>query len=121
MGFDVKMYIHPGMGAEVASIVALCDHCGKHVTRDADVLFADTAGKANGPNKLYLACTPACAESVKNHIGHVYVRLGIPLRWTTFSLASYWMGIGLQLELIPPELRTSIVEHLKRESWMVTD
>ncbi|MDQ3539472.1 MAG: hypothetical protein M3440_02190 [Chloroflexota bacterium] len=119
MGFDVQMYIRPGTGDTIASIAALCDHCRIPVSGDADVLYADTGGKFNGPNKLYLACTPDCAESVKAHIGQVYVRLGTPLRWTTFSIASYWLGIGLQLELIPSEVRDSVVERLHGDSWVI--
>ncbi|MDP9369067.1 MAG: hypothetical protein M3Q03_12435 [Chloroflexota bacterium] len=100
MGFEVHV---PDDEAR-AIPVATCDRidCWRPINDEAVVLFAaDPDGVGTLWFKLFLACSPECAEAIGCHEGEA--QAGKQVAWSTLSVAHYWLTIGTQIGLVPAE------------------
>ncbi len=102
MGFEV----HVTDGEARAIPVATCDRmdCWRPIGPEAVVLFAaDPDGAGTLWFKLFLACSPECAEAIGHHEGET--QIGQRVKWSTLGVAQYWLTIGTQIGLGPAESR----------------
>ncbi len=100
MGFEV----HVSDDEARAIPVAVCDRtdCWRPIGPEAVVLYAAEAeGASTLWFKLFLACSPGCAEVIGRQEGEA--QAGRRVAWSTFGVAQYWLAIGTQIGLVPVE------------------
>ncbi|HEV2109064.1 MAG TPA: hypothetical protein VGR16_12440 [Thermomicrobiales bacterium] len=90
-----------------ATITARCDNCMAHVTGHAKVFYSDV------DDETFLICSPACADTFMRETAEQHSDRSEPITWGNMPITTYWLAIGVQLDIFPPETRESVIDQIR--------